>query len=56
MRDCWRIPGDGVGRFHYYPGGVVCLFTSSKDTGVEAVPCLVLGVAVKEKKRFYGDH
>lgn len=55
QRDCWRIPSGGVGRFGYYPHGVVCLFTSSKDIRRGGdVGCLALGIAVKEKKRFYG--
>ncbi len=54
IKHCWRIPvgpRGGVGLYDYYPGGVVCMFVSTENTGYEELPCYVLGVAVKEKKR-----
>ncbi len=47
--DCWRIGPDGAGNYDLFPGGVLCLYSSTKDTG--RVPCWVLGIAVKDGKR-----
>jgi hypothetical protein len=47
--DCWRIGPDGAGNYRLFPGGVLCLYSSTKDTG--RVPCWVLGIGVKDARR-----
>ena len=49
IRDCWRIGRGGAGNYRLFPGGVLCGYSSTRDTG--RVPCWVLGIAVKDGRR-----
>lgn len=50
IRDCWRIGRDGAGPYRLFPGGVLCGYSSARDTG--GYPCWVLGVVVKDGRKY----
>jgi hypothetical protein len=48
--DCWRIGREGAGAYRLFPRGVLCLYSSTRDT--TGYPCWVLGIAVKDGRRY----
>lgn len=50
QRDCWRIGREGAGYYGLFPRGVICGFSSTRET--TGYPCWVLGIAVKDGRRY----